>query len=265
MALNILAQTQLADLTHLGADHVQLLSEAFALAMAERDRHIGDPQFGAQPLDELLSAEVSAAQYARIDLRKALAQPAPSALLPEHRDTVYLTVVDRDRNVCSMINSVFHSWGSGLVAGDTGINLQNRGAGFNLQEGHSNCIEPGKRPLHTIIPSMVYRDGKPVLSFGVMGGQYQAMGQSYVLSNWLDYGMDVQEALDAARFFLYDGELSVEQGVPEQTRQTLRARGHRVVAAEEPHGGGQAIYLDWRQGSLHGGSDPRKDGLACGY
>ena len=178
---------------------------------------------------------------------------------------VFYVVVDKDRNACSLINSVFHSWGSGLVAGNTGINLQNRGAGFSLEDGHFNLLEPLKRPMHTLIPAMVYKDKNPVLSFGVMGAQYQAMGQIYFLSNWIDYGMNVQEALDAARFFLYNGELSVETGVPQDTRRSLSQFGHRIVDAESPHGGGQAIFIDWDQAVLHGGSDPRKDGLAAGY
>ena len=264
MALNILSQTEVSRLPHLGADHVHLLSEAFTLAMAERDRFVADPAFAELPVDQLLSEGFAREQYSRIDLNRALSQPVESAL-PHHRDTVYLTVVDKDRNACSFINSVFYSWGSGLVAGKTGINLQNRGGGFTLEDGHFNQISPGKRPMHTIIPAMVYKDDRPVLSFGVMGGQYQAMGQTYVLSNMLDYGMDVQEALDAARFFLYGGELALETGVPEHTRNELIARGHRAVTAESPHGGGQGIYIDWENGVLQGGSDPRKDGMAAGF
>ncbi|MCG6891304.1 MAG: gamma-glutamyltransferase [Gammaproteobacteria bacterium] len=264
MALNILAQTDVSSLPHLGVDHVHLLSEAFTLAMAERDRFIGDSAFNPIPVEQMLSNEFAREQYARIDMNRAMLQPVASAL-PNHRDTVYLSVVDKDRNVCSFINSVFDSWGSGLVAGSTGINLQNRGSGFVLEDGHFNQIEPRKRPLHTIIPAMVYREDKPVLGFGVMGGQYQAIGQSYVLSNWIDYGMDIQEAIDAARFFLYDGILGVETGVPEATRAGLAARGHRVVPAEIPLGGSQAIVIDWENGVLQGGSDPRKDGHAAGY
>lgn len=264
MALNIMAQTNVADFAHLGADHVQLLSEAFSLAMAERDRFVSDSAFNTLPVEKLLSDAFAAQQFGRINFAQALSQPVASAL-PNHKDTVYLTVVDKDRNACSFINSVFYSWGSGLVAGNTGINLQNRGGGFTLEEGHFNQLEPGKRPMHTIIPAMVYKAGKPVLSFGVMGGQYQAMGQAYVLSNWIDYAMDMQASLDAARFFLYDGELSVETGVPQETRRLLAERGHRLVDADSPHGGGQAICIDWENGVLQGGSDPRKDGLAAGY
>jgi len=264
MALNILAQTEVAQLPHLSAEHVHLLSEAFTLAMAERDRFVADSGFKELPVAQMLSDEFAQRQFGRIDMQQALAQPVASAL-PDHRDTVYITVVDRDRNACSFINSVFHSWGSGLVAGSTGINLNNRGAGFVLEEGHFNQLEPGKRPMNTIIPAMAYREGKPVLSFGVMGGQYQALGQAYLLSNWIDYGMDIQQALDAARFLLYNGVLDVETGVPAATRAGLAARGHQVTAQDGPHGGGQAIVIDWEQGVLQGGSDPRKDGCAMGY
>lgn len=264
MALNILSQTDVSQLEHLGAGHIHLLSEAFALATAERDRFVSDTKFNTLPTEQLLSNEFAAQQYARINPDEALAQPVTSAL-PNHKDTVYLTVVDKDRNACSFINSVFYSWGSGLVVGDTGINLQNRGAGFSLEEGHFNQLEPGKRPLHTIIPAMVYKNEQPVLSFGVMGGQYQAMGQTYVLSNWLDYGFDLQAALDAPRFFLYDGVLGLEQGVPESSMNRLNSMGHHAVRADDPFGGGQAIAIDWENGVLQGASDPRKDGYAAGY
>jgi len=247
MALNILAQTDVSKLTHLGADHIHLLCEAFTLSMAERDRFISDPAFNSLPVEQLLSDEFAATQFARIDMNRALTQPVKSAL-PNHRDTVYLSVVDKDRNVCSFINSVFDSWGSGHVAGSTGINLQNRGSGFVLENGHFNQIEPGK-----------------VLGFGVMGGQYQAMGQAYVLSNWIDYGFDIQQSIDAARFLLYDGELAAEVGVPQAVRAELERKGHRVVSTEKPWGGSQAIFIDWENGVLQGGSDPRKDGHAAGY
>jgi len=264
MMLNMLAQTDLSKLPILGADHIHLLSETFTLSMAERDRYVADMKFNALPIEHMLSDEFARAQFERIDMQRALEQPVKSAL-PNHRDTVYLTVVDRDRNVCSFINSVFFSWGSGLVAGSTGINLHNRGAGFSLEDGHFNQLEPGKRPMNTIIPAMVYQAGKPVLGFGVMGGQYQAMGQTSVLSNWIDYGMDIQQAIDAARFLLYDGVLEVEDGVSEAARAGLADKGHRVVSAESSWGGGQGIVIDWQNGVLQGGSDPRKDGHAAGY
>ena len=264
MALNILEQARVGELPYHSPDHLHLLSEAFTLAMAERDRYVADPAFAEIPVEYLLSEDFARAQFERIDMQHALAQPVAS-VQPNHRNTVYLSVVDRDRNVCSFINSTFFSFGSGLVAGNTGINLQNRGAGFMLEEDHFNRLEPRKRPMHTIIPAMVYRDGKPVLSFGVMGGQYQAMGQTYVLSNWIDYGMDIQQALDAARFFLYDGVLDVEVGIPVATRRGLADKGHKIVELDGPHGGGQGIVIDWDNGVLQGGSDPRKDGCALGY
>ena len=264
MALNILNQTEVSHYSHLSADHIHLLSQAFTLSMAERDRFIADPAFAEIPIKALLSDKFAQNQFNRIDMKHAMAQPAQSALA-NHKDTVYLCVVDKDRNICSLINSVFHAWGSGLVAGNTGINLQNRGAGFSLQAGHFNQLEPNKRPMHTLIPAIVYENHNPVLGFGVMGGQYQAMGQISVLSNWIDYGMDVQQALDAARFFPNTGQLSLETLICSKTRQQLAARGHQILNSEEPHGGGQMIYIDWKKGVLHGGSDSRKDGMAAGF
>ena len=264
ITLNIMKQTDLNQYQHLRPDHVHLISEAFSLAIAERDRFISDMAFNDLPIEALLSDEFAAEQFTRIDMERALPQPMESAF-PNHKDTVYLTVVDRDRNACSFINSTYYSFGSGLVAGSTGICLHNRGFGFNLTDGHFNCIEGGKRPMHTIIPAMVYHDAKPVLSFGVMGADYQAMGQSYVLTNMVDYGMDIQAAIDAARFTLYEQQLGVEQGVPRETCRVLAERGHDVVDVTSPHGGGQGIVIDWENGVLHGGSDPRKDGCAAGF
>ena len=162
-------------------------------------------------------------------------------------------------------NSVFYSFGSGLVTPKTGIVLQNRGAGFRLKPGHPNCIEPGKRPLHTITPGMLSEDGRAIMSFGVMGGQYQPVGQSQIVTNVIDYGMDVQEAIDLPRSFWFEGIYQLEKGFPEETKLKLNSLGHTIGSIDPPHGGGQAIKIDWKTGTLEGGSDPRKDGIALGY
>jgi gamma-glutamyltranspeptidase/glutathione hydrolase len=172
--------------------------------------------------------------------------------------------VDRDRNAVSFINSLYYPFGSGVVAGDTGIMLQNRGAGFVLEPGHFNCIAPRKRPLHTIIPAMAYR-GDDILSFGVMGGEYQPMGHVTVLTNWLDFGLDLQEAIDAPRFMPGGGVVALERPVPQEILKALQQRGHVVGRTELALGGAQAIYVDAKNGVLSAGSDPRKDGCALGY
>ena len=264
MTLNILGNAGLEGLQHLGPEHVHLVAEAFKLAQAEGARYVADPAFSDAPVQSLLSEEYARAQFTRIDPQSAMPWPV-SPGLPVHRDTVYLTVVDRDRNIVSFINSIFHSGGSGMVAGNTGILLHNRGAGFMLDEDNPNCIAPGKRPMHTILPAMAFRDGVPVLSFGVMGGHYQPLGHAWVISNWLDFGMDLQQAIDAPRFHVDNGELRVERPVPVATREALRRLGHQVVESETPIGGAQMIFIDRQSGVLHGASDPRKDGCALGY
>lgn len=264
MILDILENTQLSEVKHLSAEHIHTLTEAYRLAVAERDQFVADPAFIDIPINALLSKEFARKQWLRIDPTQALEHPLTSGL-PNHRATVYLSVVDQQRNVVSLINSLYHPWGSGLVAGDTGIMLQNRGAGFNLIDGHANCVAPRKRPLHSIIPAMVYRDDRPILSFGVMGGEYQAMGHSYVLTNWLDFGMDLQEAVDAPRFLPAANLLAVERLIPRATREALRRKGHQVVESETPMGGSQCIYVDWENRVLQAASDPRKDGCAMGY
>ena len=264
MTLNILEQASPGSLQHLGPEHIHLVAEAFKLAQAEGARYITDPAFSNIPVEALLSERFAQQQYSRIDPHAAMPWPV-SPGLPEHRDTVYLTVVDKDRNIVSFINSLYHPGGSGMVAGNSGILLQNRGAGFVLDDQHVNCIAPGKRPLHTIIPAMAYREDRPVLSFGVMGGSYQALGHAYVISNWLDFGMDFQQAIDAPRFHPENGTLFVERPVSQATRQALSHLGHQLAQAESAVGGSQMIYIDWMQDVLHGASDPRKDGCALGY
>jgi gamma-glutamyltranspeptidase/glutathione hydrolase len=263
MTLNILEQSRLRDMAHLSADHLHMVIEAFKLAWAERDEYVADPAFNQLPVQEMLSKEFAARQYARIDPQRAAPYPvAPAARV--HRDTVYLSVVDRDRNAVSFINSLYYPFGSGVVAGDTGIMLQNRGAGFVLEPGHFNCIAPRKRPLHTIIPAMAYR-GDDILSFGVMGGEYQPMGHVYVLTNWLDFGLDLQEAIDAPRFMPGGGVVALERPVPQEVLKALQQRGHVVGRTELSFGGAQAIYVDTKNGVFSAGSDPRKDGCALGY
>jgi gamma-glutamyltranspeptidase/glutathione hydrolase len=180
-------------------------------------------------------------------------------------DTVYLTVVDRDRMAVSFINSLFSGFGTGICTEKTGIMLNNRAACFTLEAGHPNEFGPTKRPMHTISPAMAMRGGRCDMAFGVMGAHYQPMGHVQIVNNVLDFGMDVQQAIDSPRFFFEDGQTVVERGTPPATVQGLKARGHNVVMAPTPWGGAQIIKIDWGRGVLIAGSEPRKDGCALGY
>jgi gamma-glutamyltranspeptidase/glutathione hydrolase len=176
-------------------------------------------------------------------------------------------VVDGEGNACSFINSLFKSFGSGILAEKAGVMFQNRGYGFRLQEGHPNCIAPNKRPMHTIIPGMVVKDGGAIMPYGVMGGHFQPMGQTWFLSNHFEFGLDVQEALDCPRLFPNPetGVVELERGVPQASVEALERLGHRCEPIAKPHGGGQAILIDRARGVLVAGSDPRKDGCALGF
>jgi gamma-glutamyltranspeptidase/glutathione hydrolase len=260
--LNILEPFDLARLDPLGPERFHLQLEAARLAYAVRDAEIADPAAMRTPVSALLNKGFARELAGRIDLSARVESPALATTIS---DTVYLTVVDRDRMAVSFINSLYSAFGVGMATPISGIMLHNRGACFVVEPGHPNTIGPGKRPMHTIIPAMAMRDGRCEMSFGVMGGHYQAVGHAHVIGNMIDHGMDVQAAIDAPRAF-FDGDVTlVERGVPAATVAGLKTRGHNVAVRPLPLGGGQAIQIDWDRGVLIGGSDPRKDGLALGY
>ena len=239
------------------------LLEAGRLAYAVRNAFVADPEKSDVPVSHLLSDALADELASRIDVKRRRDDLGPVPQ-PKKSDTIYLSVVDGDGLCVSFINSVFHSFGSGITTEKTGIWLQNRGLGFSLERGHRNAIAPGKRPLHTIIPGMALKNGKPEIVFGVMGGQYQPVGHATAITNMLDYGLDPQAAIDCPRAFFNPEGLALERGVPESVKRDLEAMGHKVAWAEEPFGGGQMIQIDRKTGVLRGGSDPRKDGFAAG-
>ncbi|WP_420023108.1 gamma-glutamyltransferase family protein [Cereibacter azotoformans] len=262
LMLNILAHFDVASLDPFGAERAHLEAEAAKLAYDARNRFITDPSHMSR-LAHMLSPRTAEQLAGLIDRTRAMPSAAP---LSEsvHRETVYLTVVDRDRMAVSLICSVYHSFGSGLASARFGINFQNRGAGFCLTQGHPNEAMGGKRPMHTIIPGMIRRDGRLVMPFGVMGGAYQPAGHARLVSNLVDFGLDPQEAIDAPRSFSGPDGMLVERGYPDPVRAALAAMGHDVRIPDEPIGGAQAILIG-EDGVLVGASDPRKDGCALGY
>ena len=260
--LNILENFDLAALEPLGPDRFHLMLEAARLAFAVRDTHIAEPSFMRVPVAALNDKAFAKKLAARIDPSKRV--PLPAAPAPGS-DTIYLTVVDRDRRAVSIINSLYSSFGSGICTEQSGVMFNNRGSGFVLDASHPNALGPTKRPMHTIIPALAMRDGRCDTTFGVMGAHYQPMGHVQMVLNLFDYGMDVQSAIDAPRAFFEGERTVVERGMPASTVEGLTARGHQVVTAPSPWGGSQAIRIDWRRGVLIAGSDPRKDGCALGY
>ena len=265
LLLNMMAEQRI-DSGALSVERVHAELEACRLAYTARNAYVGDPRMAQVPVDELLSCQYAQQLRSLIDPERAI-EPPREWMLPKHKDTVYISVVDKDRNSCSFINTVFHGFGSGLMAPNTGVVFQNRGQGFSLQAGHPNAIASGKRPLHTIIPGMVYKDGKVELSYGVMGGQYQAFGHLQFLSRHFEFGYDLQEAMDLPRYMVdpFTGEVEIETTAEQALVDALKSRGHRISAATGAIGGSQAISIDWQQGVLTGASDHRKDGCAIGY
>ena len=263
MILRVLEGYVLAGDQHGAADRIHLLAEATKAAYHARDALIGDPRQVAVPVERLLSDARAAAVRAGIRLDQA--GEAPFWDEAEHKDTIYLCVVDRDGNAISFINSLFDDFGCGIMAPESGVMLHSRGKMFRIEPGHPNAIAPGKRPLHTIIPGMLMQGGQAVMPFGVMGGNYQAVGHAHLLTHLLDRGLDPQAALETPRSFSFGGVLQLEPTNDGAVAADLARRGHRVAFTERPLGGGQAIWIDRDKGVLIGGSDPRKDGMALGY
>lgn len=264
LILNILSRFE-AKGNPMSPDRLHIEIEATRLAYAARDAWIADPDKSDVPVDELLSDALADRLAAMIDLSQALTDLPPFEM-PLHRDTVYISVVDRDRNAVSFINSIFDCFGAGLVAPRTGVVLHNRAQSFSLKPGHPNRIGPSKRPLHTIIPGMVSRNGRVEMPFGVMGGYYQALGHANLISKVFDYGMDLQDAIDLPRMMpTSDGtSVEVEHTLAASTRAELERRGFTFTPSPDPIGGAQAIRIDWNNGTLTGASESRKDGIALG-
>jgi gamma-glutamyltranspeptidase / glutathione hydrolase len=275
--LNFLEPHDVASMGHGSPDFLHLFTEAKKLAFADRARFYADPSLVEVPTAELISKEYARKRAQRLSMDRAAADVPPGDPRLGRSDTIYLTVVDEERNCCSLIQSVYYNFGSFVTPGDVGFVMQNRGALFALDDDHPNRLDPGKRPFHTIIPAMVTREGKPWLCFGVMGGDMQPQGHVQVLCNLIDFGMNLQAAGDAARV-RHDGSatprgepaqgvgtLYVEGGISDETIQALTERGHEVERQRSGYGGYQAIMIDHQQGVLHGASEVRKDGAAVGY
>ena len=262
LLLNILAEFDLAALDPFGAARAHIEAEAAKLAYDARNRFLADAGHTTR-LAHMLAPETAKSLAALINPDRAMPGAAP---LTEavHKDTIYITVVDKDRMAVSLIYSVFHSFGAGLASAKFGINFQNRGAGFTLTKGHPNEAAGGKRPMHTIIPGMLRQNGRVTMPFGVMGGAYQPKGHARFVTNMVDFGLHPQAAIDAPRSFSGEDGFAVERGYAPEVRAQLAEMGHDVRIPDGPIGGAQAILID-DSGVLQGASDPRKDGCALGY
>jgi len=269
LALNVLEGYDLKSKGHNSPAYLHLLIEALKLAFADGDRYIADPDFVKIPLPQLLGKKYAGSRRKLIVENRA-GEKVTAGIPDEDGDTVYLAATDRDGNSISLINSLYQAFGSGVVVDGTGICLQNRGALFSLAKDHPNVIAPHKRPYHTIIPALVLKGGRLFLTFGVMGGFMQPQGQLQVLLNIIDFGMDMQTAVDAPRFryIAASNECVFEPGIPDSVLKALAEKGHRVARLDDPYsqqyGGGQIIMVHPENGALIAGSDPRKDGCAMG-
>lgn len=266
-------------------DYYHHLVEAVKVAFADRDAWLTDPKWVDIPLGRLLAKDYAAERRALIDAERVRAMEEVSPGIPYHHtarreavtggDTVYFCTVDREGMVASVIQSIYHDFGSGVVGGDTGIVLQNRGSFFSLDENHPNRLEPGKRTFHTIVPSMLWRDGAPYLAYGAMGGEGQPQTQAALVTRIVDFGYGVQQAIEAPRWLMgrtwgtETSDLSLEGRIPDTVAKRLQRLGHPVKMVhdwdEKDMGHAQAIRIDHAHGVLEGGADPRGDGAALGY
>lgn len=276
--LNILEGFDLKAMGHNSADYLHVHTEAKKLAFEDRARFYADPDFYKVPLDRLLSKEYAAERRTLIRMDQAMNEVKyPDADVLREGDTIYLTIADKDGMMVSLIQSNYRGMGSGLVADGLGFMFQDRGQLFAMKKGHPNVYAPGKRPFHTIIPAFVMKDGKPLMSFGLMGGGMQPQGHAQIIANIIDFGFNMQEAGDVARYrhdgssqptgsIMTDGGiLNVESGVSSDVLDDLISRGHNARYSHGGYGGYQMIYWDEKQGVYKGASEMRKDGHAAGY
>jgi gamma-glutamyltranspeptidase/glutathione hydrolase len=277
--LNILEGYPIGEMSFDDPEYVHLFTEAKKLAFADRARFYADPAWSPAPVERLLSKEYAAERRKLINPDRAAREVDPGPAILNQGDTIYLTTADRNGMMVSLIQSNFRGMGSGMAPPGLGFILQNRGEQFVLKEGHPNSFAPGKRPFHTIIPAFITKDGKPWISFGLMGGAMQPQGHVQIVVNLVDFGMNLQEAGDAPRIhhdgstepagqnvaMTDGGELNLESGFPYATIRTLMRKGHRIIFADGPYGGYQAIMRDPATGVYFGASEARKDGQAAGY
>ncbi len=279
-ALQILGVLKGFDIRSMGfgsTDHIHFVLEAKKLAFEDRAKYYADPDFNKIPVAELISDEYSAKRRKLINPRRAARRYDAGNPALEHGDTIYLTVADKDRNMVSLIQSNYRGFGSGMCPDGLGFCLQDRGELFDMAPDRFNTYAPGKRPFHTIIPAFVTKDGKPFMSFGVMGGATQPQGHAQIMINVVDFGMNIQEAGDAPRILhsgssqptgevMDDGGIvSLESGIDYNVIRELMGRGHSVRWARGPYGGYQGIMYDAKNDVYYGASESRKDGQAAGY
>ncbi len=266
-ALNILADEPLEAFGHNSTDYLHLVLEALAIAFDDRAAHLADADaMPAGTLARLISKEYATGRRDQFRTDRALGQSVPDPTPNDRQagDTVYLAAADDQGNLVSLIQSLYAGFGSGIVAGETGIVLHNRGAMFSTDPEHPNVLAPSKRPLHTLAPALAYRDGRPWLAYGVMGGDMQPQGHLQVLLNLVCFGMNIQEAGEAPRARYDPSGISLEEGIDEGVLRELVSRGHQV-GPDLGFGGFQGVLVDQHSGVLMGGSDPRKDGVALGW
>ena len=262
--MKLLEKLEIGKYNYNSIERFHLEAEATKQAYKLKEENIGDPNFVNFDMNKILSEDNIKNIYNNISLNSC--SDIGDLNIPSHPETVYLSVVDKDLNSVSIINSVCYAFGSGITTEKTGIVLHNRGTNFRVEENHPNCIQGLKRPLHTIIPGMVIDNNSDcTLSYGVMGGQYQPVGQVHVLNSILDYNMSPQEAISFPRAFHFNNIYKLEKSISEEIKTGLSKIGHHAQYIEGTHGGGQAIKIDRSKGNLIGGSDPRKDGYAKGY
>jgi gamma-glutamyltranspeptidase/glutathione hydrolase len=264
--LKILENADMKSYGHNSAEYLHHFIEAKKLAYADIRKWNGDPEFNDLPIEKMISAEYGRRQFERIDPQKAMEQPESG--IPDGGDTVLLEVMDSEHNAVSFIYSIYAGFGSGLVAPGTGFTLQNRGALFSREEGHVNVVEPDKRPFHTIIPAMVFKDGEFFMTFGCMGGSVQPQQHVQIFLNVVDFNMSMQQALEIPRINHNSGlRVTVEPGISEEVLEQLESWGHEIRRRETRGGvgGSQGIMFDRATGVMIGGSTPHKDGCAVAY